>query len=140
MVPIRMRPIRFARPVFAALVLSASLAATPGCFLVAVGAAGAAGAGTVAYVRGELDASLGKQYDAVVNAADAAVGQLQLAKVRESRDFYTSVIEARTADDKKVEIRVTKEADNLTRVRIRIGLFGDEGKSRGILEKIQADA
>jgi membrane protein implicated in regulation of membrane protease activity len=127
------------RPALAALALSAALALTSGCFLLAVGAAGAAGAGSVAYVRGQLDASLAKPYDAVVNAADASVGQLQLAKIRESRDFYTSVIEARTADDKKVVIKINKQADNLSRVRIRIGFFGDEGKSRGILERIQAD-
>ncbi|MGA2693039.1 MAG: DUF3568 family protein, partial [Opitutaceae bacterium] len=47
------------------LLLSFALAAgvaTSGCFVVALGAAGAAGAGTVAYARGQLDATLANGY------------------------------------------------------------------------------
>jgi len=112
---------------------------TSGCFLVAVGAAGAAGAGTVAYIRGELDASLGNRYDTVVGATDNAVGQLQFAKIRESKDAFSSEIVARTAEDKKIDIVIAKEADNLTKVKIRVGVFGDEEKSRAILDRVRAN-
>jgi len=124
----------------AAAILAAAMTAASGCFLVAVGAAGAAGAGTVAYVRGELDASVGSPYDRVVSASDAAVGQLLFVKTRESRDALDTVFEARTAEDKKVTIKVSKEGDNLCRVEIRVGFFGDEAKSRAIFEKIRAGA
>ena len=106
-----------------------------GCFIVA---AGAAGAGTVAYVRGELDAVVGNGYDQVIDASNRALEQVQFVRVSESRDAFSAVIIARTAEDKKVEIKVTREGDRLTKVRIRIGLFGDEERSRALLEKIQA--
>ena len=105
----------------------------PGCFLVAVGAAGAAGAGTVAYVRGELDATLGSPFASVVEATSRAVNKLQFTTVRETKDALTYELVTRTADDKKVDILVTNKAENLTRVRIRIGLFGSEDESRIIL-------
>jgi hypothetical protein len=122
-----------------ALAFAVTLAATSGCFLVAIGAAGAAGAGTVAYIRGELDATLGNQYDLVIKATDGSIGQLQFAKVRETKDAFSSEIIARTAEDKKIDITITKVADNLTKVAIRIGVFGDEEKSRAILDKIKGN-
>jgi hypothetical protein len=120
-----------------AAIALAALAATSGCFLVAVGAAGAAGAGTVAYVRGELDASLGSPYDPVVRAAEAAVQQLQFVTVKETKDAFTAEIVARTAEDKKVDVVVSREADNLTQVKIRIGVFGNEEMSRAVLDKLK---
>jgi len=119
----------------AAIALSAMLSAAPGCFLVA---AGAAGAGSVAYVRGELDAHLGSPLDAVANATDNAIAQLQLAKISETRDAFSAKILARSAEDEKIDVTIVKEADNLTKVSIRIGVFGKEEKSRAILDKIKA--
>ena len=98
------------RRILAGAALASALALSSGCFLVAVGAAGAAGAGTVAYIRGELDASLGSRLDAVVGAADSAIAQLQFAKISDTRDAFSAVIVARTAQDQKITITVTKEA------------------------------
>jgi hypothetical protein len=119
------------------LVVLGTLAITSGCFLVAVGAAGAAGAGTVAYVRGELNATLGNQYNPVVDASSRAVSQLQFAMVSETRDAFNAEIIARTAQDKKIDITVTKQGDDLTNIRIRIGMFGNEEESRAILDRIK---
>ncbi|MBW8781228.1 MAG: DUF3568 family protein [Verrucomicrobia bacterium] len=118
-----------------ALVALASLVAfQSGCLLVA---AGAAGAGTVAYVRGELDASLAGSYDSVVKAANRALDDLQFKKINETKDAIKTVLVARTADDKKVRIEITKVSDTLTKVEIRVGVFGNENLSRTILDKIQ---
>jgi hypothetical protein len=116
--------------------LAASIALTSGCFLVA---AGAAGAGTVAYVRGELDSPIDAGYDSTIRAADRAIEQLQFAKVGETKDGISDTIKARTGGDKKVEIIVTRIGDSLSKVQIRIGFFGDEFISRTILDKIKAD-
>lgn len=123
--------------------LSVSLAAaaiglSSGCFVVALGAAGAAGAGTVAYVRGELDASLGSDYERAIEASRRGLEQVQFVIVSEKKDAFTATLVARTAEDKKVEVYLQKAGDKLTSLRIRIGLFGDEEKSRVLLEKIQA--
>ncbi len=116
--------------------LAAALGSTSGCLVVA---AGAAGAGTVAYVRGELDAHVSADYEAVDRAARRAVSQLEFLLINEKRDAFTADITARSAADKKIEIKLAKQADNLTKVQIRIGLFGDEMMSRAILDRIKAD-
>jgi hypothetical protein len=120
--------------------LSLALAATilvlaSGC---AVVVAGAAGAGTVAYIRGELDATLNERYDRVISASNDAVEKLELARISEAKDVFSAVIIARTAEDKKVRIKLTKEGEKMTKVQIRIGIFGDEEKSRAILDRINA--
>lgn len=107
-----------------------------GCFLVA---AGAAGAGTVAYVRGELSISLANDYEDVVRATNRAIQQLEFAKISERKDALSDELEARTAQDKKIAITLTKVSDHLTRIQIRVGLFGDEQISHTILDKIRAN-
>jgi hypothetical protein len=116
--------------------MAASLLLGAGCFLVA---AGAAGAGTVAYIRGELDSPLDAGLETADHAANRAVEQLQFVKVGETKDALKATITARTGDDKKVEIIVTSTGDNLTKVQIRVGVFGDEVISRAILDHIKTN-
>jgi hypothetical protein len=123
--------------VVAALLAIAPVVTLTGCIALAAGAA--AGAGAVAYVRGELDTSLNANLDAVDRAANRAGDELKFAKINESADALTRILTLRTADDKKIEIRLTRTTDTLTRVRIRVGLLGDETLSRLLLEKIQAN-
>lgn len=128
-------------PMSRALIASLILAAGPvlwtsGCLAVA---AGAAGAGTVAYIRGELNTSLSSSLDAVDRAANRAAEQLRFAKINESADALARVITLRTAEDKKIEVRLTRTTDTLTQVRIRVGVFGDEAISRVLLDKINAN-
>ncbi len=120
----------------AVLLAAVPVGLTSGCLAVA---AGAAGAGTVAYIRGELDASLSYNLDAVDRATNRAAEQLRFPKINEGSDALARVITLRTAEDKKIEVKLTRVTDTLTRVRIRVGLFGDETISRALLEKIQAN-
>jgi hypothetical protein len=115
-----------------ALALGA-VALTSGC--VAVVAAGA-GAGAVAYVRGELHSQIGHDYERVCSAASRAVGQLEFHMISQQKDALIDVITARTGEDKKVVIRVKSEGPNVTSVSIRVGLVGNEDTSRAILNQI----
>jgi len=115
--------------------LAATLLLGTGCFVVA---AGAAGAGAVAYIRGELDAPLDSGIDNSDHAANSALLSLQFPKVEETKDALKATLTARTGDDKKVEIVLTRIGDNLTKVQIRIGFFGDEMISRAILDHIKS--
>jgi hypothetical protein len=125
------------RALIASLILAAGpVLWTSGCLAVA---AGAAGAGTVAYIRGELNTSLSSSLDAVDRAANRAAEQLRFAKINESADALARVITLRTAEDKKIEVRLTRTTDTLTQVRIRVGVFGDEAISRVLLDKINAN-
>ena len=123
-------------PVLAVLALGATVMLNSGCLLVA---AGAAGAGTVAYVRGELTASLGNEFGAVTKATGRAIEQLKFAKVSENADALSARFVVRTAQDKKIEIVLTKVGEELTKVEIRVGVFGDETVSMTILDKIKAN-
>ena len=127
---------RFLLRALAALVVTAVLALHSGCLAVA---AGAAGAGTVAYVRGELSVSLDQNFDRTVYATQRAIEDLKFAKISDKQDALMAVIVARTAEDKKIEIRVSSVSAAQTKVQIRVGVFGDEALSQRILEKIRAN-
>lgn len=125
------------RRILGTLIIAAAAvttAATSGCLVLAAGAgAGAA----VAYVRGQLEANVNGGFEATVNATSRALQQLSIAKVNEQRDALIAVITARNAADKKIEIRLENAARELTKVRIRVGIMGDESLSIAILEKIK---
>jgi len=105
-----------------------------GCLIVA---AGAVAAGTVVYIRGELRASLANPYDDVVAASSRAVEKLQFRKISQEGDALKTVLVARTGTDKKIEITVKRVTDAVTKVEIRVGVFGDEALSRAIFDKIK---
>lgn len=112
------------------------LAGTSGCLAVAAGAgAGAA----VAYVRGSLEANLAADFDTAVRATNRAIQQLEFAKVSEKKDALTDIFIIRNAADKKIEIRLDNAARELTKVQIKVGVFGDEPLSIAILEKIKSN-
>lgn len=106
-----------------------------GCVIVA---AGAAGAGAVAYVRGEMEANLEHDLNAVFKAAQRALADLELAKIDDQKSGVDALLISRTALDKRVEIKLRKITGNVTKVQIRIGLMGDQELSLTILEKIKA--
>ena len=118
------------------LAVMALLPLLSGCVAVL---AGAAGAGAVAWVEGRLDATLDANFDQAEKAADRAVTQLQFVKVNEEKDALTATLIARTAEDKKIEIKVVRAGDTTSRVQISVGVFGDEGQSLAILDKIKAN-
>lgn len=105
-----------------------------GCVLVAVGAAAG---GTVAYVRGDLEATLPASYERSLRATQAGVRRMQYSLVSERSDAIAGQFIARTAMDKKIDVVVTKESDTNTRIRIRVGVFGDEQISRALLDAIK---
>jgi len=119
------------------LAAAAATVALTGCVAIV---AGAAGAGTVAYIRGELDAPLNASYPQAVTAVDRAIQQLEFARISDRQDALTAIFVARTAEDKKITIKVTKVADQTSKVAIRVGWLGDESLSLTILSRIKANA
>ncbi len=122
------------RQALAFVLIGFSLIVLPGCIVAAAGA----GAGAVAYVRGELDANLNNDYNKVVDSTRRSIKDLEFALVSENKDALKAVFVARTALDKKVEITVENSGKRLAHIKIRVGLFGDESLSVSILDKIKA--
>lgn len=116
-----------------ALTMIASAAVQPGC--VAVAAAGAAG-GTVAYLRGDLEATLPSGMDETQQAVRNAIEDLDLASVSSKEDRLTAEYVARTAKDERVTIALERETDDSTAINIRVGRFGDRDRSLQIYDAI----
>lgn len=104
-----------------------------GCVVAAVGLGAA---GTIAYVRGDLEAVESHSLDTVYKAAVKAVEELELNVISKTKDALTATIYCRDAQDKKINITLRRTAEQTTKISIRIGTFGDETKSRLIYKKI----
>ena len=124
--------------VLLAVLMAAILSFGSGCALFLVGGAAAAGAGTVAYVNGELEETEDVAYETAYNAALAAMSDLQYTVVDKSRNLLTIKIVARTIGDKRIQVMLDKQSASVTEIRIRVGTFGDESLSRQILDKIKS--
>ena len=101
--------------------------------------AGGVGAGTVAYVRGDLQTKMDASHGAVYNASLEAVDSLGFALVDHQQDSVSGEITSRTAQDRRVRIRTEEETAETTSLSIRIGTFGDEELSRRILREIEGN-
>lgn len=123
-------------PTLLALLLAAfTLTLNTGCIAVAAGA----GAGAVAWVKGELRTTVTANLDRSVRAAGEAVRELQFVKVSERKDALEAVIIARSAADRKIQIKLENVGGALTTVKIRVGTFGNEAVSLAILDKIKSN-
>jgi hypothetical protein len=56
------------------------------------------------------------------------------------KDAISGELIARGASDKKITVKLKKQTEEVTEIRIRIGTFGDESMSRQILEEIKKRA
>jgi len=119
--------------VFLAVVFVGTAVLTGGCMLVAVGAGAA---GTVAYLKGDLEAVEAANLDTVYKATLKALDELELRVTKRSKDLLSAEIIARDAADQKVTIKLKPATENTTKLSIRIGVFGSETKSRFIYQKI----
>jgi hypothetical protein len=106
-----------------------------GCVVVAAGA----GAGAVAYIRGDLESTLSANLERSGRATLAAIEQLKFAQISDRKDSMLVIYVARNAADKKIELRLESAGDQLTKIKIRVGFFGDEKLSLAILEKVKAN-
>jgi hypothetical protein len=117
-----------------AILLGSITICVSGCLLVAVGAGAA---GTVAYVKGDLTATLDAGMDRSYGTVLRALDQLKITATQKQQDTLTSEIIARNSVDEKVTIKLTRTDEKLTNISIRIGIFGDQAQSRIILERIK---
>ena len=105
-----------------------------GCVAVLVGAGAA---GTVAYVKGDLTAYLDEDVEGVYNSSLKAMEELEIATISKKKDLLSAEITGRTAEDKKVSIKIKTTENDMTRLMIRVGFFGDESISRKIYDRIK---
>ena len=122
------------RNVFLIALLFGSMLLLQGCVVAAVGLGAA---GTIAYVRGDLQAVESESIDDVYEATLKALKELELIPTRKTKDALGAEIITYDAQDKKITIRLKSAAEGTTKLSIRIGVFGSETKSRLIYQKIR---
>lgn len=121
---------RAAWPIVALLAIFSS-----GCVALFVGAAG--GAAGAVYVMGKLTEELGYDVPAIHGATLTAMKDLELKSLENRADKLTAHLESEFADRAHVWIDLDSIGEARTRVTIRVGLTGDESRSRKILETIK---
>ncbi len=118
-------------------ILGISLLLNTGCAAVLLGGGAAAGAGTILYVKGELQSTEDVPIDKAWRATVLAVDDLGFAVTSRKKDAVSARLTALTADNKDVKITLNRKAEEVTHIGIRVGTFGDESLSRLILDKIR---
>lgn len=117
--------------------LACCLILCSGCAALLIGGGAAVGAGSVAYVNGELRSVESVSLDAAWKAVENAMKQLELAEVAREKDALRAKMKARGAGDKKVVVKLKKVLEQSTELRVRVGLFGDKVLSQAILEAVR---
>lgn len=97
---------------------------------------GGAGTSAIAFATGELRSREETPLAEVDAAVATAVDVLGYDEVETERDADRIRWRARTAAGDRVDIRLLARGRDSTELRIRIGVFGDEAKSRLVLEHI----
>ncbi len=105
-----------------------------GCIIAAVGAGAA---GTVAYVKGDLEVIEAKKLEVVHEATVKALKELELSIIQDTKDKMAATVIARDSQDKKVTVKLTAVTDESTEISIRFGTFGNEAKSTMVYNKIK---
>jgi len=115
-----------------------------GCALVLVGAAaGAATGGAVSYFGNELLTVQEVTIDKAWTASQGAVTELQyVADSNKSyKDGVKAVLFARNAQGQQVVIKLVRQSDRLTEIRVRVGVFDTIANRQGaqiVYEKMRS--
>lgn len=119
-----------------ALMVIVSLAmGCSGCVALLVGAA--AGAGGVAYVQGGLEKNVDHSVAQAYKASLAALKSLDMFVTSKEQDPHSAKIKAEASDGKSVTIDIESLTERSSKIKIRVGIMGDQERSQIILNAIQ---
>ena len=99
--------------------------------------AGGAAAGGAIWYKGELKESVAGPVSRVHAAGIQAVKNLKFTVVKQNNDEVQGEIEGQMANGTDVKINMKSEGNNVTEVRIRVGIMGDEKVSRRLIEEMK---
>jgi hypothetical protein len=105
-----------------------------GCVALVAGAA--VGAGTVVYIKGNLEETINASVNKTHFAALAALKEMGMPIWKDNHDQMSANMKSRFADGKHVWVDIEAITDSSCKLQIRVGTFGDEYRSRQILEAI----
>ena len=97
----------------------------------------AAAAGKAKYSMGNFESVEQASIDKVYAAGLKAMEELKLPVIQKDVDSMSGKIAGRDVADKKIIITLSATPDKMTKLSIKVGMFGDEAKSRLIYEQIK---
>jgi len=109
--------------------------ATP--VIIATAGLGALQTGTEAFIRGELEAAVANPMEEVFAAAEAALKELEFPVSGSKLGKHNGYVRAKETQNRKISIDIEMKSPLVTKLNIRVGLFGDSAVSRLILSHIQ---
>lgn len=111
-----------------AAALAAALLTTTGCRLLMLGAGVAVGAGAVSYYENELLVSRDVTLDRAWDAAQAAMPEMgySIIGAETHKDATGAVVQGRTGTDQTVSIKLTRQTETTTEIRVRVGTFATQ--------------
>ena len=124
-----------ARSLMVAFALAWAAWATSGCGALLL--VGGAGTSAIAFATGELRSTEDVPIASLDEACARAIDTLGYDEIETDRSADRVRWQARTAGGDPVDIRLVAKAPERTELRIRIGVFGDETRSRLVREQIQ---
>ena len=129
---------RQARRILVCAALTASIGGCAAPAVIATAGFGAIQTGTEAFIRGELEAAVAHPLDEVFAASEAALYELQFPLKSSKLNQFNGYINARESQGRGVDVDLEKKSPIVTKINVRVGLFGDQAISRLILSTIQA--
>lgn len=114
----------------------ALVAGASGCVAAAVGAG--AGVGTYAYVKGVSEALIEAPYNDVWRATGQVLRDYEINITSESRDALAGSYKGERHDGTNVIVDLDSVARNTTKVRVRLGAFGDRLYQERLIDDIKA--
>ncbi len=118
-----------------ALIFMLTVPALSGCVPLMVGAA--AGAGAAAWINGDLEVNFDAPVSTVHSAAIRGLRKLELPITSEDKDKHHARIRSKYSDGKDVTIDITAITERTSKVKIRVGVFGDQARSEAILTSMK---
>jgi hypothetical protein len=105
-----------------------------GCAALLLG--GAAGAGSIVYIKGQLKEEMSASVTAVHNASISTLKEFNLPVIEDNHDKLSAKIKSRFADGQDVWIEIESVTAESCKMTIRVGIMGDERKSRQLLDAV----
>ena len=100
-----------------------------------------AGAGTLAYIKGELKKAYEADYDKTVKACSDALNSLKIPVTEKPSDALQTIFKAMRPDGTPVTVKAVRLNEQVTEVSVRTGMVGlwDKNVSLQIHESIQRE-
>lgn len=100
-------------------------------------AGGAIGGGGAVYIKGQVEETFNKPVHRVHGATLAALRELNMPLFEDTHDNTSAKIKSKVASGEDVWIDISALSNTDSKVTVRVGIMGDQGKSMAILNTVQ---